>query len=470
MELSKDLLIDKTDLILREAEKLGISQAEVTITQTTSALTRLANSIIDQNVSEKHLEITIIVYYGKKKGSVCIEVLEPELLKQAVVRAAKTAKITPENSDFVSLPKAKLYSTKLDPSTLFSKKALEVTPEQRAEYAQLVIDEAHGVDKRIKKVAGLISNTLQEKLIKNSLGVNAYALRTESKIDLTVLGNDGQEETAGWSSDTRRDISDLRLVKVAQRAAQKAVNGFGAKTIDPGNYEVILEPAAVGGLMRMMTYYGFSARMYQEYKSFLKDKIGEKLFSEKLDLWSDPLDSRGVFASVFDGEGVPTRKLDLIDKGVVKALVYDTLTAAKDGVESTGHNFKHWRMLTLGMGESMPRANHLFVREGDSTLEEMISETTNGILITHFHYQNPVNPAKGVFTGLTRDGTWFVKDGEIKYALKTLRYTDSFTKFFNTIDLIGKYQELQDGYEWVSQGMFPPMKLPSFKFTGSTKM
>jgi predicted Zn-dependent protease len=469
MEFSKDILIDKADMILSEAEKLGTSQVEVSITLANTALTRLANSIIDQNVAEKQVNIIIIVYYGKKKGSISVDVFDTDSLKQAVIKIAKIAKITPENADFDSLPQHQPYSTELNPSELISKSTLEVTPEQRAECAQLAINEAYEIDKRIKAVSGVISNKTQEKLIKNSLGIEAYDVRTGSYIDLTILGKNGEEETAGWSADYRRDFSQLQVSKVAQRAAQKAIYGFGAKIIEPGEYEIILEPAATGGLIRMMTYFGFSARMYQEYRSFLRDKIGEKLFSDKLHLWSNPLDGRGMYASVFDGEGFPTVKLDLISKGIVKALAYDTLTASKDGVESTGHNTKHQLLLRLGLGDSIPLANHLFVKEGDSDVDEMVSETRKGILVTHFHYQNPVNPAKGVFTGLTRDGTWLIENGEIKYPLKTLRYTDTVTRFFKNIDLIGTYQELQDGYEWIYQGIYPPMKLPSFRFTGSTK-
>ncbi|MFX0051205.1 MAG: TldD/PmbA family protein [Candidatus Hermodarchaeota archaeon] len=468
MESNKEVLIEKANMILKEAEKLGTSQAEVSITLDNSALTRLANNIIDQNVAEKQVNTLIIVYFGKRKGSVAADLFSVKSLKRAVTKAAKIANISPENSDFDSLPQPQPYSSKISPSELVSKETLNVTPEQRAEFAQLAINCAIEVDKRIKTVSGAISNLTQEKLIKNSLGVEAYDVRTLSYIILTILGNDGEEETAGWSADYRRDFSKLKIFEVARRAAQKAIDGFGAKLIKPGEYEVVLDPAATGGLIRMMSYTGFSALRYQEYTSFLRDKIGEKLFSEKLDFWSDPLDSRGLYASVFDGEGFPTKKLDLINRGVVKALAYDTLTASKDGVESTGHNIKHRRLLRLGMGESVPVANHLFVREGDSNIEEMISETKNGILVTHFHYQNPVNPSKGVFTGLTRDGTWLIEKGEIR-PIKNLRYTDIVTRYFGNIDLIGKYQELQDGYEWFFQGMYPPMKLPSFRFTGSTK-
>ena len=168
MEFNKNTLIDKADLILNETTKLGMSQAEVTIKLVDSALTRLANSIIDQNVSEKHVNITIIAYDGKRKGSVCVESLETESLKQMVARAAKFAKMAPKIEDFVSLPSPRPFSKNLNTSDLVSKNTLSTTPEQRAEYAQIAIDSAHEIDKRIKAVAGAISNKTEEKLIKNS--------------------------------------------------------------------------------------------------------------------------------------------------------------------------------------------------------------------------------------------------------------------------------------------------------------
>ncbi|MHA1629698.1 MAG: metallopeptidase TldD-related protein, partial [Candidatus Heimdallarchaeota archaeon] len=115
-------------------------------------------------------------------------------------------------------------------------------------------------------------------------------------------------------------------------------------------------------------------------------------------------------------------------------------------------------------GRSLPIASHILVEEGTASLEEMIAEIKNGILVTHFHYQNAVNPTKGIFTGLTRDGTWFVKNGEIQFPLRTLCYTDSALRFLRSIDLLGKYSELND-----SQFKVPAMKLPSFRITGSQK-
>ncbi len=457
MVFNKDLLLEKAQFVLKQAEKFGATQTEVTITSTTGALTRLANSIIDQNVAERHFRVSTIAYVGTQKGSTTVEVFDNESITSAVETAVKIAKISPANKDFKSLPEKQTYSDKVSLADLVSKNTIEATPEQRADFAKLAIDSAHAIDKRIRAVAGAVSHTTAERIILNNLGLEAYDRGTYGNINLTVLAEDGTEETAGWSSDNRKDFSKLDIQTVAEKAARKAVDGFGMKYIDPGEYEVVLEPAAAAGFLFFINYFGFSAQSYQDYLSFLRDKIGTKLFSDKLTLWDDAYDPRLENREIFDSEGVPKSKLEMIKDGVVKNLTYDSLTASKDGVQSTGHNAKFY-------GRSLPIAQHLLVGEGDSNLDEMIAETKNGILVTHFHYQNAVNPTKGVFTGLTRDGAWYIKNGEIQFPLKTLRYTDAAPRFLGEIDLVGKYMDLND-----ARALVPPMKLPSFKISGSSK-
>ncbi|NHJ47399.1 MAG: TldD/PmbA family protein [Asgard group archaeon] len=456
MDLNKDLLKEKGQLVLKEAEKLGATQVEVSVRMSQTALTRLANSIVDQNVAENHARVRTIVYLGKRKGSTSVEIFDDDSIKQAVADAIKIAKISPENKDFKSLPEPKPMKP-IPVEEQISKNTLDATPEKRAEFATVAIDNAHAVDKRIKAVAGAISHGFAEEIILNSLGVEAYDLGTFSNVNLTVLADDGSEESAGWYADNNKDFTKLNIQKVSEIAAKKAADGFGMKYIDPGNYEVILEPAAVGGFMFFMSYFGFSAMMYQDYISFLRDKIGEKLFSEKLNLWDDAFDKRNIYRGFFDDEGHPKTKLDMIKAGVVKNLAYDTMTADKDGVKSTGHNAKF-------RGRSMPYPGNLLIGEGNSNLDEMIAETKKGILVTHFHYQNAVNPTKGIFTGLTRDGAWLVENGEIKCPLRTLRYTDSCLRFLAEIDLVGKYPEINSTFARV-----PAIKLPSFTITGSQK-
>ncbi|MFW9789131.1 MAG: TldD/PmbA family protein [Candidatus Thorarchaeota archaeon] len=459
MENNKEILLDKARMILKEAEKLGVSQAQAMITLTSNALTRLANSIIDQNVAERHAKIRVVVYFGKSSGSVEFEVLEDRDIKEAVEHAVTLARISPENKDFQSLPNPVKYSSTFNMSKQVSESTFATTPEKRAELATLAIETVHTVDRRIFAVAGFVQNTTVEKTVSNSLGIEAYEMLTFCDTEMTVLARDDSEETAGWAVDARRDVNDLRVEDVARIAAEKAANGFGLKYLDPGEYEVVLEPAAAANLVLYTTYVGFSARRYQEYMSYLRDRIGEQMFSENLDFWDDALNQRLVGSSLFDDEGVPHQKVDLVEKGVVKNLVYDSLTATKDGVESTGNHAKFW-------GPPGPMARHVIVGEGNASMDEMISETKKGVLVTHFHYMNTVNPTEGVITALTRDGAWFIEDGEIQHPLHTLRFTDAIPRFFKEIEMIGNYP---DFLRVPPTGMVPAMKLPSFKFSGSSK-
>ncbi|MFW9931925.1 MAG: TldD/PmbA family protein [Candidatus Thorarchaeota archaeon] len=457
MDSNKNVLMEKASIVIKESENLGASQIQVSMTLADTALTRLANSIIDQNVADRRSVVSIYLYYGKKQGSVRFEVFEDDALIEATQVAAKLAKVSPISDDIVSLPEPHPYSKAFDESDLIALSSINATPEQRAEFAMNAVAIAHDTDPRIKSVAGAISHAVSENVLVNNLGVEAYEKATRSNINLTVLAEDGSEETAGWCEDRRRGFGDLMVKEVAEIAAQKAADGFGMKYIDPGDYEVVLEPAAMGDFMFFLSFFGFSARAYQDYRSFLRDRIGEKMFSEKFTLLDDATDIRFVDATKYDSEGYPKSRIELVNAGVVKNIVYDSKTAAVDGVKSTGHNAR-------SMGRSLPIANHMILEDGDSSVEEMIAETGNGILVTHFHYQNAVDPTQGTFTGLTRDGAWYIKNGEIQYPLKTLRYTDAAPRFLGDIDLIGKYTEIN-----TSDAIVPPVKLPSFRITGSSK-
>ncbi|MFW9862119.1 MAG: TldD/PmbA family protein [Candidatus Thorarchaeota archaeon] len=457
MDFMREDLLEKASVALGEAEAAGASQVEVEVFRFRNALTRLANSIIDQNVAENRITVRILVYIGKKKGSYSLDSFFDADIKEAAKVAVRMAKVSAEDNDFISLPEPRDSVSAITVDDMVCEATANATPEERAEAARSIIQTAHDFDKRVSAVSGAISTVLAEQVIINSLGVSAYQPNTISNLNLTIIAKDGAEETAGWASDNRMDFRELQIEDVTERAVRKAAEGFQAIDLGPGDYELILEPAAVGGFMYFMMSTGFSALNYQDYRSFLRDRIGEKVFSEQLTMWDDALDKRHYAPLLYDYEGFPKSRLELVEAGTVKNLVYDSYTAGKDGVESTGHNAKVW-------GESMPYASHIIIEDGDSSVTEMVEETKNGILVTHFHYQNAVDPTKGMLTGLTRDGAWLVKDGEIINPIKTVRYTDALPRFLANIDLVGRYHKLRD-----SQAIVPPLKLPSFRITGSRK-
>ncbi|MFX1471665.1 MAG: TldD/PmbA family protein [Promethearchaeota archaeon] len=456
MDFMKEELFEKAQLALREAEASGASQVEVEVFRFQNALTRLANSIIDQNVAENRITVRVLVYLGKKKGSYSLDSFSDNDIKEAAEGAVRMAKVSADDTDFISLPEPRNGASALTVEDMVCKATADATPEERAEAATSIIQMAHDIDEHISAVSGAISTNLAEQVIINSLGVSAYQPNTFGNLNLTIIAKDGKEETAGCASDNRMDFRELRIDDVTERAARKAAEGFQAIDLQPGDYELVLEPAAVGGFIHFMMVTGFSALSYQDYRSFLRDRIGEKVFSEKLTMWDDALDKRHYAPRLYDNEGFAKSRLDLIDSGTVKSLVYNSYTAGKDGVQSTGHNAEVW-------GNYIPYADRIIIADGDSTVAEMIEETKRGILVTHFHYQNEVDHTRGMLTGLTRDGAWLVEHGEITHPIRTVRYTDALPRFLGSIDLVGRYQNLRD-----SGSIVPPLKLPSFQITGSS--
>ena len=192
----------------------------------------------------------------------------------------------------------------------------------------------------------------------------------------------------------------------------------------------------------------------EEGRSFLSGKVGKKLFGDNINIASDvyhPL-HRDV---PFDSEGVPTKRVQLIRDGVAENLVYDRLTAKRHGLEPTGHGLG-----PRGKLGAIPRA--LVMEGGRDTLEEMISSTERGILVTRFHYHNLVDPMKLIVTGMTRDGTFWIEDGRIRFGIKNLRFNQSLLDLLNSVEMTSEPV-------YVSGAVVPALKAREFNFTSSTE-
>jgi predicted Zn-dependent protease len=211
-----------------------------------------------------------------------------------------------------------------------------------------------------------------------------------------------------------------------------------------------------------MGYTGFSALALQEGRSFMTGKLGEQIVDEGVRIWDDGLDPAGI-PWPFDFEGVPKERVDLIVDGVARGVVYDTYRAAQEaGKASTGHALPAPNRLG-------PFPLNVFFGTGDTTLEEMIAGTERGIYVTRFHYTRPVEPKEVVITGMTRDGTFLIEDGEIAYPVKNLRFTQSYVEALNHVEGIGRDARLLPGLASIARDSVPALKLGAFNFTGATE-
>ncbi len=435
--LGESKCLELVDAALNACEA---DQAEAIIWLQDTALTRFADSVIHQNVAEVNAMVSVRAVLGKRVGVARGNQFGMDDIRAVSRRAVELARVAADDPKFVSLPEPEPYPR----VAAYSEATAASTPESRADAIRSIAAIAGGKDCR---ASGSFSADRSEMAIGNSLGIRAYTPATEASL-IAVAADDDSSGYAEWRG---TDIADLQPDRVAQIAACKCVAGRGAQPIDPGEYTVVLEPLAVGDMLFMLAYMGLGAMAFQEGRSFMSGRLSEKLVGDNITIWDDATDRRQR-AIPFDWEGVPKRKITIIENGIARGPVYDSYTAHKEGRKSTGHAFPAPN--TFG-----PAPTHLFLGSGTATVDEMVAATERGILVTRFHYTNIVHEKQTIFTGMTRDGTFLIENGRIARPVKNLRFTQSIADALSNVQMIGKDGQLCE-YAYV-----PALKIAKFAFT-----
>jgi predicted Zn-dependent protease len=320
-----------------------------------------------------------------------------------------------------------------------------LTAADRAKAALTALELARSA--RDLQAAGFLVTGLNANVIGNNKGMFGYHQNTSTNYTLTVRTADGTG--SGWAGADNPDWSKLDVRSVATHATEKARLSRNPVAIEPGRYTVILEPQAVGDLVQLVNNY-IAARQADEGRSpFVNkdggNKIGQKIVDERVTIVSDPNDAQ-LLSIPFDGQGLPLERQVWVEKGVLKQLFYSRFWAKKQGKEATG----------------FPQS--LKMEGGTTSLDEMISGTPRGILVTRFWYLREVDPRTILFTGLTRDGTFLIENGKITKALRNFRFNDSPLFLLNNLEALGPAQRLA-GTEAGGDVVMPAIKAREFNFT-----
>lgn len=445
---------------VQKALKMGASQAEISVFTADSALTRYTKNIIHQNVTAEIYYTNVEVAVGKnKRGSSAVNSIEEKEIEKAVQRAIGIAKVSTPDTDFKSFVEPKTIQP-LD--KIYRKSTAEFTPEQRVEGVKTIIDAAMDYSRFIQWSAGSFTTEQVGFALANSLGVDAETKYTHATVEVTTLA-DRDGEGTGFAVLNSHDVKGFNLEEMARSAAKDAADSVNPKTLPIGDYEAVFPPEAVTTFTGFIGMLGFSAKSYQEGYSFILDKIGSQVFDEKLTIVDDGRSLNTYNALPFDGEGTPKKKLSLLNKGVPENLCYDNYTAKKDGAESTGHALPKFVRGFFYRGFPLP-VNQV-VAPGDASLDEMIEDTKKGVYITRLHYVNPIRRDKAVISGLTRDACWYIENGEIKYPIKVMRFTDAIPRVFGEIDAVGDKTTVSKNTNVTT----PAIKVAKFKFTGQSE-
>ncbi|MDP4011383.1 MAG: TldD/PmbA family protein [Candidatus Roizmanbacteria bacterium] len=421
-------------------------QTEVLLSVSENALTRFANNQIHQNVAWKNLGISVRVVKDKKVGVAGTNSFDAQALKDVVARATVLADFQNPDPAFVSLPKPQDIPE-------VENTIHHATEEEMADGAHTVIQKAQ---KENVVASGAYANDVSELAVANSLGVWAHHAGSSCNLSTIVMGTD----SSGFAADVARTPSEVDSEHVAETAVCKTLESKNPQDIEPGEYEVILEPQAVSEMMAFFQWYGPNARMYHEGASPLSGKIGTQVFGKNITIIDDPF-HESVFPMPFDFEGFPKKKITFVKNGILKNIAYDSYYAQRFHEKNTGHALPAPN--TMG-----PIPLHMYIAPGDKTREEMIKNVKRGLLVTRLWYVRVLNPKMLNVTGMTRDATFLIENGKIIHPVKNLRFNQSIPDALNNvIDIENKLTPLAS-FEGEMISLAPTLHISKWEFSSGT--
>lgn len=432
---------------VRLAQAAGATEAEALVVSGESSLTRFANSEIHQNVASAELSVNLRLVRGRRVGVASAGRTDAEGVRALVERAAAIAANVEELADWAGLPSAD-HSEPLD--VAWSDATADATPELRADGARAVIAAA---DTAGVTAFGSFSTDKEAVAVANSRGVRASERRTTSQL-LTV--SMGPDNGTGYAEQCSVDATTIDAAAIGRESAERARASANPVAIDPGDYPVVLHHYAVVDLLDMLGYLGFSALAVQEDRSFWE--AGRRVGSPLVTITDDGRDPAGLPMG-FDAEGVPKQRLALLDAGVCRDLAFDAQTGARAGRGSTGHGLP-------APNPYGPFPTNMVMAAGEASLDDLVGGLDRGLLVTRFHYTNPVHSKKVIITGMTRDGTFLVEGGRIVGPVRNLRFTMSYLDALANVEAVSRERRCIRGF--LGGSVVPSVRLSSFSFTGAT--
>jgi predicted Zn-dependent protease len=426
-------------------------QTEAVLLTEDSSLTRFAQNSIHQHVAEKNSTLILRVVKDKRIAVLNTNRLSRSSLKDLLRKAISIVEVQHPNDDFISLP----HPQAIPEMDTFNENIESLTPDRKAKVIRNLfkIVRAKGLE-----ASGSFSNGKVEVAVVNSHGVDAYQRYSDIVFHLIVQGEGG----SGYAGFVSRDPGQLDIISLASEAIEKTSKGAPVQ-IEPGEYEVVLEPYAVSELLSFLGYLGFHALAVQEGRSFFCNQFGQRMVNPRVTIYDDGIDPDGLQIP-FDFEGIPKQRVVFFDGGLAKAVTYDSYTGHREGKNSTGHGL-------IAPNTEGPIPVNLFMKGGESSLGEMVRSIRKGIYVTRFHYTNVVEPMKAVLTGMTRDGTFLIEEGEIKMPVKNMRFTESVLQALSRLSAVSEERRIcSEGTvysrRFITGTVAPAIKVDGFNFSG----
>lgn len=430
-------------------------EAEVVVHAERSGVARFAASIVHQPTLTDNAVVRVRVVRDGRIGWAATNRVDGEGLAEVTRRAGEAADSARPDPDFPGLAPPAQYPNVGG----YDEETAALGPADQARLAAAAIEAAGDLG-----LYGIFTSGVTEIAVASVTGLSAEQAVTDA-VCLCLAAN---HEASGWSERTGWRVADVNPAEPAREAAETAARTRGGRDLEPGTYRAVLEPVAVADLVRWFSYDSLGAHGYLEERSYFCGRIGEQAFDPKVSIADDALDSANL-PKAFDFEGTPKQRVPMIEDGVVRGVVWDRISAARagDGQVSTGHAPPDaWRFFG-------PLPTAFAMAGGDAESSEELAELVgDGIYVTRLHYLSVVHPRDGVLTGMTRDGTFRIRDGKIAEPLVNLRFTVAMSDVLGEVPGLSRERRLvnlSDLYDerYPYAALVPAIATARFHITGT---
>lgn len=443
-------------VLAQAARRARADQALLACQRGVQTTLRFADGRVHQNFLSDAVTVWIKVACDGHLGVATTNAVSPEALRRAVEMAITIARVGGGRRRAATFDAAAARSA-ARPTTY----APATVTQPIAATIRAIAREWTAAGRLGYSLAGSFSTGFDELAVVGSQGLARYQPFTVAGIKM--VARDGRGAGSGYAAAATRDVAQLDIPAVAERAVRLAQANRRPQALPLGRHDVLLEPEAVAELLEWLGYIGFGAKGLAERTSFLAGRLGDRLMSDRITIRDDALDPDGL-AVPFDYEGVPKSRVPLIDRGVAAGVVYDTAYGALYHRASTGHALPYDE--TEG-----PLPMHLGLAAGATPRREMERRLGRGLVITRFHYVNGLlDPRRAVMTGLTRDGVFLVKGGRVAGSARNLRFTQSILEAFSSVEAVSRERRLvADPSAGLASCLAPALLIRGFTFTGTTQ-
>ena len=424
--------------------------AVVTVNSENYGHLRFAGNAFTTSGARENVTAGVTVWIGNKRGAASTNETDDESLKATVALAEQLARISPADREYMPTLGKQTYK----PVTAYAEATSNISVTSRARTINDVITACEKA-----KVVGAGFHQARGNAGASATKNGNFIYNRTSLVSLSTTARTPDGTSSGYFLRNHFDVGKLDTARVANEAIRKALDARNPRTLDPGVYPAILEPQAVADLLSSIAF-SFDARSAEEGRSAFaapggKTKVGEKVFDERINIYSDPWHPDLPGSQSAQG-GLPAQKIYLVRNGVVENLVYSRFWAKQKGKEPTPGP------VNTIIESSQPPA----------PIEEMIKSMDRGLLLGRFWYIRGLDPRTMSQTGLTRDGIWYIEKGKIQYPVKNFRFNQSLMQLLapGNVDMIGKSERVGNSEgQGGSSALLPALKVKEFHFSSQSE-